>query len=92
MNERDIDEVRQACDRIIDGVGGVFVGNRLLLCKLIAATLANGRVLFEDYPGSGKTLLAKVFSRAHRERHQARAVHSGPSALRHPGRQRLATE
>ena len=58
------DDAREVCDRIIDRVGDVFVGNRLLLRKLLAAALANGHVLFEDYPGLGKTLLAKVFSRA----------------------------
>ena len=64
MNERTFEEARQTCDHIIDRVGDVFVGNRLLLRKLLAAALANGHVLFEDYPGLGKTLLAKVFSRA----------------------------
>ena len=58
------DDARESCDQIIDRVGEVFVGNRLLLRKLLAAALANGHVLFEDYPGLGKTLLAKVFSRA----------------------------
>ena len=64
MNERDMEEARLVCEGIIDRVGEVFVGNRLLLRKLLAAALANGHVLFEDYPGLGKTLLAKVFSRA----------------------------
>ena len=64
MNDRDLEEVRQVCEGILDRVGGVFVGNRLLLRKLLAAALANGHVLFEDYPGLGKTLLAKVFSKA----------------------------
>ena len=64
MNERELEEVRGVCEGIIDRVGDVFVGNRLLLRKLLAAALANGHVLFEDYPGLGKTLLAKVFSRA----------------------------
>ena len=64
MNEGELEEVRIACEGIIDRVGDVFVGNRLLLRKLLAAALANGHVLFEDYPGLGKTLLAKVFSRA----------------------------
>jgi MoxR-like ATPase len=31
---------------------------------MLAAGLANGHVLFEDYPGLGKTLLAKIFTRA----------------------------
>ncbi len=64
MNEQDLEEVRMVCEGIIDRVGELFVGNRLLLRKLLAAALANGHVLFEDYPGLGKTLLAKVFSRA----------------------------
>ena len=64
MNELELIEVGEVCEGIIDRVGDVFVGNRLLLRKLLAAALANGHVLFEDYPGLGKTLLAKVFSRA----------------------------
>ena len=59
-----MEEVRRVCEGIIDRVGEVFVGNRVLLRKLLAAALANGHVLFEDYPGLGKTLLAKLFSRA----------------------------
>ena len=64
MNEHELREARQSCELIIDRVGSVFVGNRLLLRKLLAAALANGHVLFEDYPGLGKTLLAKVFAKA----------------------------
>ncbi len=59
-----VEEAGPVCDGIIDRVSEVFVGNRLLLRKLLAAALANGHVLFEDYPGLGKTLLAKVFTRA----------------------------
>jgi MoxR-like ATPase len=63
MNERQMEEVKEVCEGIIDRVSDVFVSNRLLLRKLLAAALANGHVLFEDYPGLGKTLLAKVFSK-----------------------------
>lgn len=56
-------DVKEICTKILDGVGTYFVGNRLMLRKLLAASLANGHVLFEDYPGLGKTLLAKTFSR-----------------------------
>jgi MoxR-like ATPase len=48
---------------IFKDVAGVFVGDPLLLKKLLCAALANGHVLFEDYPGLGKTLLAKVFAK-----------------------------
>ncbi len=64
MNEKELEEARLSCEQIIDRVAEAFVGNRLLLRKLLAAALANGHVLFEDFPGLGKTLLAKVFARA----------------------------
>ncbi|MFC1942230.1 AAA family ATPase [Chloroflexota bacterium] len=58
-----LDEAKEMCERIIESVAAVFVGNKPLLRKLLAAGLANGHVLFEDYPGLGKTLLAKVFAK-----------------------------
>jgi len=64
LSEIEIQNAGLLCERIINTVGDVFVGSRLLLRKLLAAALANGHVLFEDYPGLGKTLLAKVFTRA----------------------------
>ena len=64
MSQIDAEVAGKACEQIIDRVAEVFVGNRLLLRKLLAAALANGHVLFEDYPGLGKTMLAKVFTRA----------------------------
>ncbi|MBI2964947.1 MAG: MoxR family ATPase [Chloroflexi bacterium] len=60
----DFEAAQRDCDAIIDAVGGVFVGNRILLRKVLAAALANGHVLFEDLPGLGKTLLAKVIARS----------------------------
>ena len=55
---------KQRCDAIVAGVGRYFVGNPLILRKLLAGALANGHVLFEDYPGLGKTLLVKVFAKS----------------------------
>jgi MoxR-like ATPase len=54
----------QKANEILDRVESVFVGNRALTEKLLAAALANGHVLFEDNPGLGKTLLVKTFARA----------------------------
>ena len=59
-----MEEAGRVCEGIIDRISEVFVGSRPLLRKLLAAALANGHVLFEDYPGLGKTMLAKVFTRA----------------------------
>jgi MoxR-like ATPase len=53
----------ETCDQILNVVGSIFVGNRILLRKILCAALANGHVLFEDYPGLGKTLLAKIFAK-----------------------------
>jgi len=63
MKELQLSEAKRSCESIIEAVGAVFVGNKPLLRKLLAAGLANGHVLFEDNPGLGKTLLAKVFAR-----------------------------
>ncbi|MHB8606585.1 MAG: AAA family ATPase [Thermoplasmatota archaeon] len=52
------------CAKIIDNVQMAVVGERALVRKLLAGALANGHVLFEDYPGLGKTLLVKAFARS----------------------------
>ncbi|MCW4048290.1 MAG: MoxR family ATPase [Candidatus Bathyarchaeota archaeon] len=58
-----VDRVRAVSNAILEGLGKVYVGKRMVLRKLLAASLANGHVLFEDYPGLGKTLLAKLYAR-----------------------------
>jgi len=58
-----LEKVKEMCHAILDVVGSYFVGDRLLLIKVLAAVLANGHILFEDYPGLGKTLLAKTFAK-----------------------------
>ncbi len=56
--------IAEKCRQIRESVSDVFVGHDDVVEKLLAAALANGHVLFEDYPGLGKTLLVKVFARA----------------------------
>ena len=63
MTEISIEEAQKYCKQVINAVSEVFVGDKTILEKLLAAALANGHVLFEDYPGLGKTLLAKIFTR-----------------------------
>jgi MoxR-like ATPase len=58
-----LEKASQSCQQIVNAVRGVFVGEELIIQKLLAGAMANGHVLFEDYPGLGKTLLAKVFTR-----------------------------
>jgi len=44
-------------------VNTYFVGPSTTIAKTLSAALVNGHVLFEDHPGLGKTLLAKVFAK-----------------------------
>ena len=54
--------VSEPAARIIAEVERAVVGKRSLLEMLMAATLSGGHVLFEDYPGLGKTLIARSFA------------------------------
>ncbi|MCW4011754.1 MAG: AAA family ATPase, partial [Candidatus Bathyarchaeota archaeon] len=57
-----VDRVRAISNAILEGLGKVYVGKRMVLRKMLSASFANGHVLFEDYPGLGKTLLAKLYA------------------------------
>ncbi len=46
----------------IDEIAKYYVGDRNILEKIIAAIAAGGHVLLEDYPGIGKTFVAKLIS------------------------------
>ena len=50
--------------RVIDEVEKAIVGKRDALMQVLAAVLAKGHVLLEDFPGLGKTLAARSFARA----------------------------
>ncbi|ADC65416.1 ATPase associated with various cellular activities AAA_3 [Ferroglobus placidus DSM 10642] len=55
--------IRDVCEKIVEEVKKIFVSSGDVVEKTLAAALCNGNVLFEDYPGLGKTLLAKAFAR-----------------------------
>ena len=48
--------------QIISEVERAIVGKRGLLEMIMASVLAGGHVLLEDYPGLGKTLIARSFA------------------------------
>jgi len=62
--DMNVEDVKISCENIIAEIGKFFVGHADILRRIMAAALANGHVLFEDYPGLGKTMLAKSFARA----------------------------
>lgn len=55
-------DARDTCQRIVNQVKTIIVGKDRVLEKVMLAVLANSHVLFEDYPGLAKTLLAKSFA------------------------------
>jgi len=58
----DIREVSEVSKKVIVEVERAVIGKRDLLEKVMCAVLADGHVLFEDFPGLGKTLIARSFS------------------------------
>ncbi len=59
-----VDEVSALCQKVIAEVERGVVGKRPLLEMVMATALAGGHVLFEDFPGLGKTLIARSFATA----------------------------
>lgn len=53
----------KALRALLDGVGRAIVGKEFVIEKMVAGALAGGHILMEDFPGLGKTLLVKTFSR-----------------------------
>ncbi len=51
-------------DRILSNIGEVIVGKEKVARMLLTALLAEGHVLLEDVPGTGKTKLAKTLARS----------------------------
>ena len=57
-------EAAELAGGVLDEVERAVVGKRGALMQVLAAVLAKGHVLLEDYPGLGKTLAARSFARA----------------------------
>ena len=57
-----IQEVSKLSKQVISEVERAIVGKRELLEMIMASALAGGHVLLEDYPGLGKTLIARSFA------------------------------
>jgi MoxR-like ATPase len=57
-----VEEAGQVCQQVVNQVRKVIVGKEAVLEKVMLAVLANSHILFEDYPGLAKTLLARSFA------------------------------
>jgi MoxR-like ATPase len=57
-------KVRDLCIAVMDEVGRTIVGKHEVLERVMLCVLADGHVLFEDYPGLAKTMIANCFAQA----------------------------
>lgn len=55
-------EARELISKIRDNIGKVIVGKDDVIKKVLVCLLADGNVLLEDLPGTGKTMLARTFA------------------------------
>ena len=74
---------------VLDEVEVAVVGKRDALTLVLAAILAGGHVLLEDFPGLGKTLAARSFAQTLGLELRPRPVHSRSAAGRPDRRVRL---
>jgi MoxR-like ATPase len=57
-----IGDAGEKCQQIVNQVKKVIVGKEQVLEKVMLAVLANSHILFEDYPGLAKTMMARSFA------------------------------
>ncbi len=59
-----LDTVPEKLDTVLEAVGGVIVGQRVPLEKMLIAMLCNGHVLLEGVPGIAKTMMVNTLAQA----------------------------
>jgi MoxR-like ATPase len=59
-----VGQVSGLCIEVMDEVGRTIVGKREVLERVMLCVLADGHLLFEDYPGLAKTMMANCFALA----------------------------
>lgn len=60
----DVTKFQEFRGKVSDNIGKVIVGKSDKIDKIIVAFICSGHVLLEDYPGLGKTKLAKALSKS----------------------------
>ncbi|HEY4674851.1 MAG TPA: MoxR family ATPase [Candidatus Bathyarchaeia archaeon] len=53
---------KSSISAIVSEIGKLIVGKEEVLKQVMLGVLANGHILFEDYPGLAKTMIAKSFA------------------------------
>ena len=62
MAASDYGTVKEFVDRVVASVERAIVGKTPVVRTVVATVLAGGHILFEDYPGLGKTMLARTLA------------------------------
>ena len=64
MTPNNLDAVRETYRKIAGNISKIMRGQDAATRQLLAALAAGGHVLLEDYPGTGKTTLAKALAKS----------------------------
>ena len=75
--------------RLVENVEQVLLGKTSVIRLSFTALLSDGHLLLEDFPGTGKTSLARAMAADRCRAVEPHPVHPGPSPRRHHGRHHL---
>ena len=64
FQDEEMQEVARRAQHVATNVASVILGKEEVIRACVVALLAGGHIIIEDYPGVGKTLLAKALARS----------------------------
>jgi MoxR-like ATPase len=64
LQDQEMQEVARRAARIASGIASVILGKEDVIRACVVALLAGGHIIVEDFPGVGKTLLAKSLAKS----------------------------
>lgn len=64
MSELIVNERQKMAGQILDNVSKLIIGKEDVAKLVLTSIIANGHVLLEDVPGTGKTVMAKTFAKS----------------------------